>query len=81
MNHIPKLTGWETYPENLSLQGCNAYGYEHEAYNEQLTSDSKRLFATGERVCLKIIELGSSGKSHFQVYRFKLTVCLPRQTL
>jgi hypothetical protein len=61
MSEINTPEGWERYPENLSLQGNNTYGYDYKAYDEQLSDDSERLFLLGDKICIKIVELGGQG--------------------
>jgi hypothetical protein len=61
MSETHPLEGWETYPENLILHGSNAYGYDYQAYDEQLADDSERLFLLGDRIYVKIVEVGVRG--------------------
>jgi hypothetical protein len=62
MGDLATLKEWHTYPHNLRAQGCNAYGYDLDAYAEQLDEDSERLFVSGSRVCIKIIEFAAPRK-------------------
>lgn len=63
MSGLPDLEGWRTYPRNLPLRGCTTYGYDCDAYAEQLERDAERLFVSGQNIHLKVIELRSQGKS------------------
>jgi hypothetical protein len=63
MGGLADLEEWRTYPHNLPAQGCNAYGYDFDAYAEKLDEDSERLFESGPNIYIKIVEFNSQGKS------------------
>jgi hypothetical protein len=70
MDGKSKLTGWESYPENLRyVQSCDLHGYNFTSYSQRLQAESKRLFVRGsERIAVKVLEFGGQGKFRTNSY-------------
>jgi hypothetical protein len=62
MGKLSKLDGWDGYLESLPPDSSNVYVYDYPAYNEQIANDTDRLFVEEPRVCVKVFEIGGSGK-------------------
>jgi hypothetical protein len=62
MNRTPCFEEWETYPENLPANSCNAYRYDYQAYKGQFKAVANRLFVSSMRICVKVVEIGPHGE-------------------
>lgn len=60
------IEDWEKYPGGLPISNCDPYTYDTTFQSEALHREASRLFATNDRMRLKIIESGHKSKQ-FQV--------------
>lgn len=66
---------WEKYPANLSPSICSPFAYDLDFISEKLSQDSSRLFIAGDRIYIRVIEVGVQGKARYsEKSLFVLTV-------
>ena len=60
------IEDWEKYPGGLPVNNCDPYTHDTTFQSEALHREASRLFATNDRMRLKVIESGHKSKQ-FQV--------------
>ena len=64
------IEDWEEYPGGLPVSNCDPYSYDTAFQSEALHREASRLFATNDRLRLKVIEFGHNSKQ-FQVFFYE----------